>query len=329
MSALESTTPVTPVTHSPEWHEMRRQGIGSSDIAGIVGLSKWSSPYSVWADKVVAGADTSNPDNEDMEFGRRAEPMLAKWFEDRTGLYALGEQTYISRPDKPWMRASLDFFVGESPDSSIADALGGGEIKTTGDPAEQWEAEIPAYYMCQVQWQMAVSGFDRIWMPVLHMAFGRRRFRIHEVVRNDDDVTFLEAAGEKFWTKHVLTGKAPNIDGAPATRDALASQYPGEQGTIVELDEQRPLIEVWLREKAQVKQAEARLAETENRMRALLGDATEGTVQGFTVVSWRTQETARLDSKALRERLPKVANRFTKTSTSRVLRAHNPKGNPS
>ena len=34
-----------------DWLEQRRHTIGGSDAAGIIGLSKWSSPVSVWADK--------------------------------------------------------------------------------------------------------------------------------------------------------------------------------------------------------------------------------------------------------------------------------------
>ena len=35
----------------PEWLALRRKTVGGSDAAGIIGLSKWSTPYTVWADK--------------------------------------------------------------------------------------------------------------------------------------------------------------------------------------------------------------------------------------------------------------------------------------
>ena len=34
-----------------EWHEWRSHGIGGSDIGAILGLSKFASPWTVWADK--------------------------------------------------------------------------------------------------------------------------------------------------------------------------------------------------------------------------------------------------------------------------------------
>ena len=35
-----------------EWLEVRRQTIGGSEASAIVGLSKWASPLSVWAEKL-------------------------------------------------------------------------------------------------------------------------------------------------------------------------------------------------------------------------------------------------------------------------------------
>lgn len=34
-----------------KWLEFRKEGIGGSDAAAIVGLSKWKSPYQLWLEK--------------------------------------------------------------------------------------------------------------------------------------------------------------------------------------------------------------------------------------------------------------------------------------
>ena len=36
-----------------EWLEARRAGIGASDIAAIMGISPWSTPFQIWASKVA------------------------------------------------------------------------------------------------------------------------------------------------------------------------------------------------------------------------------------------------------------------------------------
>ena len=54
-----------------EWLERRRKTIGGSDAAGIVGLSKWASPFSVWADKT--GRAEEKAATEAMRQGRDLE----------------------------------------------------------------------------------------------------------------------------------------------------------------------------------------------------------------------------------------------------------------
>ena len=34
--------------NSPEWHEWRRKGIGSSDAPAVMKVSPWMTPYMLW-----------------------------------------------------------------------------------------------------------------------------------------------------------------------------------------------------------------------------------------------------------------------------------------
>ena len=69
-----------------EWLERRRKTIGGSDAAGIVGLSKWASPFSVWADKTGRAAEKA--DTEAMRQGRDLEDYVARrWLADTAQNY--------------------------------------------------------------------------------------------------------------------------------------------------------------------------------------------------------------------------------------------------
>lgn len=309
-----------------DWLEWRRQGIGSSDAAVIIGLSPWKSRYALWAEKTVEGLDTQDVTHS-MEFGTRVEPVLNRWFHDLTDLYILGEQTLCDHPERPWMRATVDGFVAESPDTALADALGIAEDKTTGQAAEEWEKEIPDYYRAQAQWQMAVTGHDRVWFPTLHFAFGRREFHVHELERDQGDIDFLVAEAEKFWTEHILTGEPPEPDGSESTTRALKAAWTGERGQVCDLTTHARVVDRWKRAKADQKQIEWEVAELENELRALMKKATEGQVDGETVMSWRPQSRTAIDGKGLREAHPDIAAAFTTTTTIRVLRPHTPKEN--
>ena len=170
-----------------EWLQWRRGGIGGSEVAALVGLSPFASPMSVWASKTGLTGDIE--DNEYMEFGRRAEPMIAPWFTDRTGLAIIGAQTQCEHPDNPTHRCTVDGFVVEDDRATIAQALGVAEIKTTGD---DW-TEIPDAYQCQGQWQMWVTGTHHCWFPTLH----GRKFRIHEMPRDDRAIALQQTFDKK------------------------------------------------------------------------------------------------------------------------------------
>ena len=58
------------------WLEQRRKGVGGSDVAPIMDLSKWRSCYEVWAEKVglIQPADLS--DKESVQWGNILEPVV-------------------------------------------------------------------------------------------------------------------------------------------------------------------------------------------------------------------------------------------------------------
>lgn len=64
-----------------QWLELRRQGIGGSDVAAILGLSKWRTALEVWQDKTAtAPADDREPSQaaratEIDERSERGEPV--------------------------------------------------------------------------------------------------------------------------------------------------------------------------------------------------------------------------------------------------------------
>ena len=66
------------------WHEARKSGLGGSDIAAVLGLSKWASPMDVWYQKrgLVDPLEESNA----MRRGRLLEPAIAEWYAEETGL---------------------------------------------------------------------------------------------------------------------------------------------------------------------------------------------------------------------------------------------------
>jgi putative phage-type endonuclease len=290
-----------------DWLEWRRGGLGGSDIAAVMGLSPWGSPWSVWVDK--AGLTPLDDENaaDHLEFGRRVEPVLAQWFHDRTGLYVAGEQTWCSNPAEPWMRCTVDGFVFEADlyteresVPTIDDALAVVEFKTTTDPPKAWEHGIaPAHYATQATWASIVTGLPVVWFGVLHMAFGHPQFRTYEFAIDDEDRELVQKRARAFWFDHVLTGTPPAVDASQATTDALAAAWEPIDGEFVEADETALYhVEQLRRLKAEAKALDEFITLRENAIKATLADATALT-HGFdekgkpiVLATWKPQKRA-------------------------------------
>ena len=87
-----------------EWLAQRRTGIGGSDVAAILGLSKYRSPLDVYKDKIG-----ETPDGEQSQaayWGTKLEDVVAREFQERTGLKVQRVNRQLSR--EGWMHANID-----------------------------------------------------------------------------------------------------------------------------------------------------------------------------------------------------------------------------
>ncbi|HEY3692092.1 MAG TPA: YqaJ viral recombinase family protein [Pseudonocardiaceae bacterium] len=69
---------------TPTWLSARRDGLGASDIAGVLGLSPWTTQLRVYLDKLGLAAPVEM--NPAMEWGIRLEDAVATKFADDSGL---------------------------------------------------------------------------------------------------------------------------------------------------------------------------------------------------------------------------------------------------
>lgn len=78
-----------------EWLEERRKSLGGSDMGAVLGLNRYRSPYTVWAEKT--GRIGEEPDNEAMRQGRDLEQYVASRFEEASRLPGAPDEL----PDAP------------------------------------------------------------------------------------------------------------------------------------------------------------------------------------------------------------------------------------
>ena len=66
-----------------EWLEYRKDGIGSSEVATILGLNPWETPYQLWRRK--KGLDAPKDETFAMKAGHYLEDAVSQFWADATG----------------------------------------------------------------------------------------------------------------------------------------------------------------------------------------------------------------------------------------------------
>lgn len=260
----------------------RRQGIGGSDAAVVVGLSPFKTPYQLYLEK----RGEAPPDDEDtlaMKFGSLLEEPIVQHYCDVTGR-AVRRQPLTFHDEHQFMLANIDRQI-------LNDSRGPGilEVKTTND----WTGrsihgveDIPDHYYLQAQHYLAV--YDYRWAS-LAILIGGSRFVWFDVERNDAVIEELIQQEREFWDR-VVTGHAPPIDGSPKTGELLKRLYPQDTGKVLTIDAPE-LIESARRlvvAKALVKTAEADITRYENILKSAIGDASEAILDDWGKITWKT-----------------------------------------
>lgn len=259
-----------------EWLERRKKTIGGSDAAGIVGLSKWASPFSVWAEKTGRTADKE--DTEAMRQGRDLEDYVAHRWMEETGKRVYRLPAMLYHPQYPVAHADVDRMVmGEN---------AGLECKTTFllDLKPFNGVEFPVQYYAQCVHYLAVTGADRWYLAVL--AYGRGFFTF-VLERDQAEIDALMTAEQNFW-KLVETDTPPSIDGSDASTAALQAVYPVSHSVTADLFGRDTVLREYMRLKADRKALDSRLGEIENTIKADMGEAENGSCGAFQI-SWRSQ----------------------------------------
>lgn len=291
--------------------------IGGSDVAGILGLSPYSSPWSVFLEKTTGQQiERSDDMDERLEIGKDAEVFLASVFDRhhaQAGLSVRLAQTELTHSDYPWLKGHADGFVI---DRATGDRWGW-EAKTDRSFVP-WD-EVPPYYVVQSAVYMLLSGLDHWWFTV---GFAGWNVKHYVVAADAEDQALIVKATEAFWNDHVLTGIPPEADAHPATTAAIKRHHDHADADDITWadDEDRALVNALLAAKADAKNADERVTELENRLRVRMADCAELRYGDQTLATWRTQSTTRLDAKAFAASMPHTAAKFTRTTTSRVLR---------
>jgi putative phage-type endonuclease len=312
VTAVELLPPGTG-PHDERWHELRRQGVTASEIAAVMGLSRWASPFSLYWQKVNAW---NTGDNEHMSNGRHLEAAIADWWmathDPLENLVAAPAGLY-AHPDRPWQLATPDRLLylpcAECDGSGLVD--GGDAFAICPDcdldkpgigplvallevkwvASATWEGwgepgtdDIPVYYRAQVLWQADVLGVSTVYIAALGPG-GFRSYTVHVDERAEGDLRMMRGSGLEFMQR-LEASNAPDLDGHDATLSALSRLHPavGEGDVQVSME----LAERYRQARADRDEAKQRVAVCEAEIRAALGSEFNRAVCGEKLVASRS-----------------------------------------
>lgn len=202
---------------SPEWHELRANGIGGSQVGTILGLNPWESAYTLWA-KLSRKIDETFEQNEKMRWGTLVEPLIF-------------EEWGVRNPDFKMFTTGTwaDGWKHANPDGILFDGETYGllEIKTAG---YRWD-EVPQHYVAQCTWYMHLLGLK--WCKVAVLFQGNQLETFH-LDYDPDFADSMVARVEEFWD-NLAKDEAPNWDGSESTFQTVRQMHPDIVDDEVEL----------------------------------------------------------------------------------------------
>lgn len=272
---------------SPEYFALRRTSVSASEIAVVLGLSPWRSRFDLWWAKRTGDEQA---DTTDMRRGRRLEPLVLEDFADAHPEFWLDRVGLCANQARPWQMCTPDAlaYEAEPTQEERPEPVAVVEAKTDARSegwGEQGTDNIPVHYRAQVLWQMDTLGLDAAYVAVW-IGYSYREF---EVTYDPGDVSVMRQAARDFLDS-LEAGEPPELDAHPATGRRLKKLHPDV------LDDEAEVEGAWVAiyhdAKADRDLAQRHMDEAEHHIRAAMGNARIGTVNGRKVATRSVYEVA-------------------------------------
>lgn len=195
------------------WHAARAKGIGGSEIAAILGKSSWSSPTDIYMKKIPQFESEPEPQTESARWGNVLEDVIIKEWAHRTGRHYVHIPVSLQSDENPIFIANVDGFEVDA-DNKLIGLL---ECKTTTLYNESlWaDAEVPIYYIYQIQWYMSITGLENTCIMCL---VGGQHLYYYDFPASSDIAEEEKAGAIDFWNNHVIPMIPPALTALDADR---------------------------------------------------------------------------------------------------------------
>jgi len=295
-----------PAHGSLEWLNLRHRDpsgscvVGASEVATIMGCNPFQTVTELSVRKLREPEII--PANDAMVRGNVLEPGLLQHASN-----VLGQR--IETPNVMYLRghfiATLDGRGVEDPSLIV-------EAKTSN--TYSLNDNLPLSWFWQAQAQMYCTGTDSVTFVILDRS---QRLGFHTVDFDAESQIVMFDAVHDFCS---LIDAGEICKPEMLSLEDIARLHPEPSGEV-EIDRNTiAVIEEWQAVKESISLLEKQEKALKTQIARTLMEHEYATVEGKRVLSWKAQSSRRLDTKALSEAHPDIADKFTQQSTFRVLR---------
>ncbi|MDR2084367.1 MAG: YqaJ viral recombinase family protein [Bacteroidales bacterium] len=268
-----------------QWLKEREKGIGSSDVASILGLNPYQSAYQLWRKK--KGIDLPQENNFLMKAGNYLEDAVSRFFADETGLDIIkssAENILYVDNEKDYLRVSPDrlFWLPDMPRNKSNKGIL--EIKTTQMSVDK--DNLPPYWFCQLQYQLGVVG---LYQGALAWLCCGRDFDYMNIHFVEDFYDYMIEQVDKFWIDNIIGNQEPAL----SSIDDVMMKYPKHiQGKIIETKNEEVLkyYDELNRLKDEISELGSKKTEIEDAMKFIIGDGEALSYCGQILATWKASK---------------------------------------
>lgn len=248
----------------------RATGIGSSEIAGICGLSPFASPLDYWL--VKTGRRAPFAGNYATELGHILEPHILQFWLDKRGATRAPKIGTVRDRKHDWLFATPDLpaLIGRT--RYIVDAK---HVGFHMRPYWKENDELPEFVTAQLQIQQRVTRIYRseaaVWIDGERDP--ERAKRIVPCPYDPALVRQLIEQAEEFWRRYVLEDREPPIDASASWSGYLKEKYPRDERPVtVGTSDVDALVIKYLDAHDVGAKAEQRKTQAKHELEALIAD---------------------------------------------------------
>lgn len=297
-----------------EWLKSREGGIGSSEVATVLGVNPYDTPYQLWLRK-TGRVKVEERENFLMKAGHYLEDAISHFCADEAGLDIVkssAAEFVVVDKDKPFLRVSPDRYAFPAGAKHTADNKVVIECKSTQKPVDP--DNISRYWFCQVTYQLHVTGIPMAYVAWLTQG---RDFGCKPIYYDPDFAAFIAEEVERFWVDCVLGGREPALS---TIQDVIIKFPRHEEGKKAYADDD--LVSLWgdLRDtNEEMRRLQSRKEEIESAMKAAMLDAERLVIPADndnperTIATWKaSKDTSKFDIERFREENPGLYDSYLK-----------------